>query len=316
MHRDMSMKIMSKRIVITGITGFIGSHLAKALLASGAEVFALVRGQSLEKMKEWNYPNLHILESDLTNLVQLKQQIRNADVFFHLAWGGVNREEIDSVEVQQTNVDLSMNCVELAHSLGCQVFFDAGSRVEYGVVESGMMEESISCNPVNEYGKAKLRFFQQARKKLEQYTITYFHLRYFSVYGIGDHPWSIISTLVRDLPQGKEISLSACEHRWNFMEITDATNAVLGLLETAEGCTKQHYIVNIASDDTRKLKDFVNEIYKICENRGSLKFGAFVQAKEGALQICPDIKQLKILTNGTYTEQVRFADGIVKMLER
>ncbi len=53
--------------------------------------------------------------------------IGQADAFFHFAWGGVNRAEIDSPVVQQKNVEDSLACVRASHALGCTFFLDAGS---------------------------------------------------------------------------------------------------------------------------------------------------------------------------------------------
>ena len=191
---------------------------------------------------------------------------------------------------------------------------DAGSRVEYGITSDGTMEESMECHPVNEYGKAKLAFFQQAKELCREMQMTYYHLRFFSVYGKGDHPWSIISTLTRELPEGKTVSLSACRHRWNFMDIADASRAVVELYRYSDGHRGECCAVNVASEDTRVLRDFVEEIHSLCGGRGKLEYGSFVQAKEGALSICPVNETIKRLTDGTWKEQVSFAEGIRRML--
>ena len=196
--------------------------------------------------------------------------IKEADAFFHLAWGGVNRQEIDSPEVQAKNVAGSLDCIRAAKALNCRMFMDAGSRVEYGLTD-GFMQEDIECHPVNQYGKAKWEFYQKAVPLCEELGLHYVHLRFFSVYGTGDHPWSIISTLVRELPAGNKVSLSACRHQWNFMYIDDAVEAVYELYEqlpqSADAGVKKNglvsTIVNIASKDTRVLKDFVEEIHSI-----------------------------------------------------
>ena len=145
--------------------------------------------------------------------------------------------------------------------------------------------------------------------------MTYYHLRFFSVYGIGDHPWSIISTLVRELPKGQTVSLSACLHKWNFMEISDAARAVAELYRYSDGHKGESHIVNVASTDTRVLKEFAEEIHRLCKNRGHLEYGTFVQAREGALSICPTVDVLRELTDGTWIEQVSFARGIGKLLD-
>ena len=62
------------------------------------------------------------------------------------------------------------------------------------------------------------------------------------------------------------------------------------------------------------LRDFVEEIHSLCGGSGNLEYGSFVQAKEGALSICPVNETIKRLTDGTWKEQVSFAEGIRRML--
>lgn len=303
------------RIVITGATGFLGSHLAALFLEQGAEVFALVRPDSANLGVLPDHKNLHIVFKSLSDVLDCVPQIGKADGFFHFAWGGVNRSEIDSPAVQEANVAGSLDCVRAAHGLGCRVFMDAGSRVEYGVTEE-IMSEDLECRPVNEYGKAKLRFFHQAQPLCRQLGLVYYHLRFFSVYGPGDHPWSIISTLVRDLPLGKTVSLSACLHKWNFMYIQDAVAGVKALYEAGKSQREGVWSVNIAGEDTRVLRSFVEEIWELANHRGEPEFGSFQQAKEGALSVCPDISRLKALAGEGCRERYSFRAGIQEMMKK
>lgn len=307
-------ELTGKQIVMTGATGFIGNHVLRLLLERGASVYAVVRRESRQKERLPVHENLHLVYGTMADVLSCTGGIGRADAFLHFAWGGVNRDEIDSPEVQAANVAGSLDCARAAHRLGCTVFMDAGSRVEYGITEDGVMEESMECHPVNEYGKAKLEFYRQAEPLCKDWGMTYYHLRFFSVYGRGDHPWSIISTLVRELPQGNKVSLSACRHRWNFMDIEDAARAVTELYRYSDGFTGQTHIVNVAGADSRVLKEYVEEIYRLCGERGTLEFGTFVQAKEGALSICPTTERLRRLTDGTWKEQIPFAEGIRRML--
>lgn len=357
------MELTGKRIIITGATGFIGRNVAKQLLEQGAIVYALVRPESKQKDLLPIHENMHLLAGSMAEIGDWADKLGHADAFLHFAWGGVNRAEIDSPVVQAANVADSLACVEAAHKLGCQVFMDAGSRVEYGITADGTMMESMECHPVNAYGAAKLEFYQKAVPLCRDWNMKYYHLRFFSVYGTGDHPWSIISTLVRELPEGKTVSLSACRHRWNFMDIEDAARAVVELYRysdwmdgskqkiqsqmtsdselqgrelqdpesqdtrTQDMCGKgmetsnmgetaaQAHIVNIASTDTRVLREFTEEIHQLCGGRGALEYGTFAQAKEGALSICPKVDALKWLTGGSWQERVTFSEGIRRMLE-
>lgn len=307
-----------ENIVITGATGFLGSHLAQWFLEQGDRVYALVRPGSAKLQYLPEHRNLIPVYGTMEEAADCVEEIGHADAWFHFAWGGVNREEIDSPEVQAGNIRGSLACVEAAHRLGCRVFMDAGSRVEYGVIEDGrgVMTEEMECSPVNEYGKAKLEFFRQAVPVCERYGMNFCHLRFFSVYGYGDHPWSIISTLVRELPRGGRVSLSACRHEWNFMYIDDAVEAVGRLYEQMKDkpC-KKGAAVNIASRDTRVLKSFVEEVFELAGKRGTLEFGTFVQAKEGALSIRPEVSRMEAMTGG-FKERYTFGRGITEMIKR
>lgn len=302
-----------ERVVITGATGFLGRNLARVCLEKGMEVIALVRPDSANLKNLPDHPDLHIVGCGLEQVADCVGRIGHADGFFHFAWGGVNRQEIDSPEVQARNVAGSLECVRAAHALGCRVFMDAGSRVEYGTPGT-VMQEDIPCEPVNQYGKAKLEFYKKALPLCEELGMKYFHLRFFSVYGSGDHPWSIISTLVRELPKGETVSLSACRHLWNFMYIEDAVQAVYELYRHAD--QNPSAIVNVAGEDTRPLKSFVEEIHEITGRCGKTEYGTFVQAKEGALSIQPDISRLMAFTRGSYEEKYTFRRGIEETLAR
>ena len=94
-----------QRIVITGATGFIGRNVAEQLLAQGARVFALVRPESRQRRSLPVHEHLTWIEATMEEAESCAPLIGHADGFLHFAWGGVNREEIDSPEVQASNVD-------------------------------------------------------------------------------------------------------------------------------------------------------------------------------------------------------------------
>ena len=106
------------------------------------------------------------------------------------------------------------------------------------------------------------------------------------------------------------------------MYIDDAVEAVYELYthlpqSAEEGFKKNglvNTIVNIAGKDTRVLKDFVEEIHTIAGGAGQLEYGTFVQAKEGALSIKPDISRLMLLT--WWLRNFTFRKGIETMMKK
>ena len=104
------------------------------------------------------------------------------------------------------------------------------------------------------------------------------------------------------------------------MYIKDAAEAVYKLHQSAKHIKpddeKSGMAVNIASQDTRVLKEFVEEIHELAKGRGKLEYGTFIQAKEGALSVCPDISRLKSLTKGAWKEQYTFCQGIEETMRK
>ncbi len=82
-------------------------------------------------------PGLHVVRCGLSHVADCVEAVGHADGFFHFAWGGVNRQEIDSQSAGRKCGGL-LECVRAALKLGCRVFMDAGSRVEYGTPDCAM----------------------------------------------------------------------------------------------------------------------------------------------------------------------------------
>ena len=91
---------MMENIVITGATGFLGSHLARWFLDRGDRVYALVRPGSAKLQDLPVHENLIPVYGTMEEAADCVKEIGHANAWFHFAWGGVNREEIDSPEVQ------------------------------------------------------------------------------------------------------------------------------------------------------------------------------------------------------------------------
>ncbi len=169
------------RIVITELLVLLEVIWRNCFWRKGQRFFALVRPESSHLEALPKDEKLHMVSCGLSNVMDCTGQIGQADAFFHLAWGGVNRQEIDSPQVQAKNVAGSLECIRAAKELGCTMFMDAGSRVEYGLTD-GFMQEDIDCHPVNQYGKAKWEFYQKAAPLCTDLGLHYVHLRFFSVY--------------------------------------------------------------------------------------------------------------------------------------
>lgn len=304
------------KIIITGATSFIGAVTVRRLLQEGYEIYAVVRPGSknldalLAQVKEADAGKLVIVSGTLQKIDQCREPLAAKapfDAWIHMGWDGSGSDNRTKQALQMANVGSSLAAVRTAHALGCQTFLFTGSQAEYGIHTTQISETTV-CAPRSEYGKAKLEFGEQGRALCEQLGMKFIHARIFSVYGKEDHPWTLVRSCIRTWKDGGEMKLSDCTQKWNFLYIEDAAAALVALL------TKGHSgIYNVASCDTRILREYVEELYALLGCRGSFAYGERPQNAEGAVNLDPDVR--KICADTGWMPKVTFAEGIRMMLE-
>lgn len=305
------------RILMTGVTSFIGSALAKELIRRGHEVYGVVRPDSPNRDLAERITGMQLVEADMSDFGQLADRgLPEMDVCIHLSWAGPGRVNRQDPAIQEANGKAALDMLSAAGKLGCRSFLFSGSQAEYGVTAERVRDgncsgkpvsEETPCAPLSEYGKWKLKMYSECGNLAKELGIRYTHLRIFSVYGEGDHPSTLVNLCCRAFSQGEHLKLSACAQDWNMLYISDCAAAIANLAEsrTAEG------IVNIGSEDTRTLREFVEEIRSIC-GKGSYELEGVIPSPEGTPWVSPDISKLKKLTG--FQPEVSFREGVSRIL--
>ncbi len=273
---------------ITGASSFIGVELCRYLSDNGHSVIAMSRRENehLEEIKKDGH--LQVFRADMQSLFDKAKGI-SADVFIHLAWAGTTYEDRNNPAIHEENVRLSLECVKLAKKMGCQLYVDAGSQAEYGIVP-GVITEETPCNPFSAYGKAKLEMYNQSRELTQELGVKYIHLRILSVYGENDHPNTLIMSSLRKLKTNEPIEMRSGGQKWNYVYVKDATRQIAELSMHAlnNACFSQE-IYNIASNDTRKLQDFIISMKDILGSSSELIFGGYNPEKD--VNLNPNMKK-------------------------
>lgn len=260
------------KYVITGATSFIGLELLSLLRQKGDEIVAVCRPDSC---KVENIPSgTKIVLANMYDYGNLHNHIAKADVFINLAWGGTGHAGRNIEDIQKGNIENTIAAFQAAHSMGCKVFVEAGSQAEYGTVTS-MITEETACSPFSEYGKAKLGVKDRCFKLAEALGLKYIHLRIFSIFGENDHPWTLVMSSLDKMLKNEPIDLSPCTQDWNFIYVKDAVERIAALCEYAVRTDDfMHEVYNIASRDTRILKEFVEEMKSLTKSNSMLNYGA------------------------------------------
>jgi nucleoside-diphosphate-sugar epimerase len=145
------------RVLVTGATGMLGSHLVEFLVKKGVTVRALVRRSSdttlLEKMP------IEVLKADVFDPGDLAVAAEDADSVFHAAGyltTGAAFGEGDWISYQRNNVDLTGLLAEAAARAGVRRFVFSSSVSVYGPSAQSPVAESAPLNPVSHYGRSKV----------------------------------------------------------------------------------------------------------------------------------------------------------------
>lgn len=181
------MEIANSRILVTGGAGFVGSHIADALLKEGAnEVIALdnmVRGnlQNIEKASQNQH--FRFVEGDIRDLALVDKLTEGCDYVFHEAALRITACAADPRTAHDVMFTGTFNVLEAAVKHNIKKVVAASSASVYGQPSYLPIDENHPFNNRTLYGGAKVASEQVLRSFNDMYGLPYVALRYFNLYG-------------------------------------------------------------------------------------------------------------------------------------
>lgn len=310
---------INKKIVITGPTGAVGMALINQCIKAGIYVAAVCHKGSARIAQIPDNPYVRIVEADLSDLRSLgKKELgiapeETADIFYHLAWEGTTGASRNDMALQIQNIRYTIDAVELASRLGCEVFIGAGSQAEYGRTE-GLLTADTPVFPENGYGMAKLCAGQMSRQRCEALGMRHIWVRILSVYGPYDGSGSMVMSTIRKLAAGERAGFTPGEQMWDYLYSEDAADALFRLAE--KGLSGKTYI--LGSGRVRPLKDYILQIRQAVERQngsaGELGFGDIPYSEKQVMYLGADITELAQDTG--FEPAVSFEAGIERTVSQ
>jgi UDP-glucuronate 4-epimerase len=196
------------RYLVTGVAGFIGSHLAEALQEAGHDVVGIdcFTDYYDPGLKEENARGLDLLRLDLAD-DDLRGPLDGVDGVFHLAGQpGVRASFRDFAAYLSRNVLATQRVFEAAAAAGIRVVFASSSSV-YGDAERYPTPEDVVPAPISPYGITKLACENLERAYVKSVGLDAVTLRYFTVYGPRQRPDMAFTRIVTALAEGRPFEL-------------------------------------------------------------------------------------------------------------
>jgi len=294
------------KILITGGSGFIGSHLAEKLIRDNNEVIIidnLSTGSllNLEKIKLSSKAEIHI--DSIFNKKKMKELVQKCDQIYHLAAAVGVRLIVDNpVETIETNILGTDILIKLANQFNKKIFIASTSEV-YGKNDSLPFNED--CNRV--YGSTNIRRWAYAESKAidEFLALAYHHEkrlpviigRLFNTVGprqSGQYGM-VIPRFIQQAMLNHSITVYGDGTQTRcFTHVYDSIEAMIGLMNS-DNCIGEIY--NIGSDNEISILNLAKKIIGITNSKSKIKiipyFEAYEDGFEDMKRRVPDLSKLR-----------------------
>ncbi|MDH4210743.1 MAG: NAD-dependent epimerase/dehydratase family protein [candidate division WOR-3 bacterium] len=266
------------KILVTGVAGFIGSHLAERLLGTGHEVTGVdcftdyyprkIKESNLSVLRDSNKFVFHeddLLRMDLTAL------LKNVDIVFHeAAQAGVRASWGSSFRIYtENNVRATQCLLEAAKETELNKFIYASSSSIYGDAESYPTDEDTKPMPISPYGVTKLAGEHLCYLYYKNYGVPTASLRYFTVYGPRQRPDMAFNKFIRAILSDEEITIYGDgEQTRDFTYIDDIIDANISAMDAQV----IGHVFNIGGGSRITVNDTIRILEKVTGKKAKIKY--------------------------------------------
>ncbi|OLE54022.1 MAG: hypothetical protein AUG51_10385 [Acidobacteria bacterium 13_1_20CM_3_53_8] len=263
-----------KRVLVTGGSGFIGSHLLHRLLKEGAEVAVTVRYGNIMKNERLRdcWDSIQIIEADLRNRGAL-QGVREfaPEIVFHLAaYNHVGQSFVQVEECFDVNAKGTANLLDFCTD--AERFIYMSTSEVYGHQKEVPFVETMTPEPISPYAITKYagELYCRMKQRLEgdQSIII---LRPFNTYGPYQSTKAVIPELIINCLLGKTIRTTEGEQTREFNYVGDIVEA---LIKAARYEGRMEGAINIAAGEEVAIRDLVKKIAELTSTSSKLEIGA------------------------------------------
>ena len=299
------------RVLVTGGSGLLGSHLVRRLVALGAQVSVVAKATTdLEKIADC-LDHVDVLRGNLAVRSDVVRVTHDAQpqVIFHLAAAGVSPFQADPDTMVTTNVLGLMHLFEALADVPYARFVNTGSCFEYGN-QSGPLSEEHPLTPLNAYAASKIMAWHLCQLHARQTGKPMVTLRLFTFFGPWERPDRLIPSTIRSVLQGEEIRITSGAQTRDYTYVEDVVDAYLraAVMEQAVGQT-----FNIGSGKEYAVREVAQRIRDLMQSQAPIRVGALKSRADEVWRLCCDSSKATAILGWRPT--VSFDEGLHRTLE-
>ncbi len=265
--------------LVTGVAGFIGSSLARELLAQGEKVrgldnFSTGKRENVAPIRD----QIELHEADLLDLDALHLACRGVDYVLHqAAIPSVPRSVKDPLGNNRANVDGTLNLLVACRDAKVKRVVYAASSSAYGDTPTLPKREDMPPNPISPYATAKLASEYYMTSFYRCYGLETVCLRYFNVFGPRQDPTSqysgVLAKFITQMLKGEQPTIFGDgKQSRDFTYVDNVVEANL-LACKAEGREVAGKVFNVATGRRTDLNQTCEILKKLIGYSGEVKYG-------------------------------------------
>ena len=295
------------KVLITGVSGFVGSYLLKQLVKETKHEIAVIVREPLNAWRiQSSLKHIYVIKGSIADPESYRARFSafKPDVVIHLAWDGVGSQSRNE-SAQWRNVPYMLELMEIAISNGAHTFIGLGSQAEYGSVNA-RIDENQATNPTTLYGVSKLAACNLGQAIASTSSMRFSWLRLFSSYGPMDQPDWLIPYLINSLLDGQSPNLTAAEQVWDYIHVADVAAAVGSVIDKPNASG----VFNLGSGNAIPLKSIIEKTRDLIDSSMPLNLGVVPYRQDQVMHLEANIERLTHATG--WKPVVDINDGLLE----
>lgn len=255
---------VGRRVLVTGGCGFIGSHLAEALIGAGASVLVLDAYNSTSSkgfLDEVENPALEVRLGDVADPFLMRELVAGVDTIFHLAaLIGIPYSYVAPAHYVRTNVEGTLAVLEAARAEGVRRIVHTSTSEAYGSAQFEPMDESHPLVAQSPYAATKVAADQLAGSYFRSFDVPVTTLRPFNTYGPRQSMRAVLPTLMAQALYSDRILIGSLDSVRDMNYVADTVAAFLGV-GAADGVEGE--LFNVGSGKGWRIAEMLEAILRV-----------------------------------------------------
>lgn len=270
------MTYKQQRVLVTGASGFIGSHVVEALVTAGARVTAWVHYNgrndwgNLEHVQRDVLQSCQVIEGDVTDAAFARQAVAGQEIVFHLAaLIGIPYSYLAPLSYVRTNVEGTVNLLEAARHAEVRRFVHTSTSEAYGTAQFVPITEAHPLQGQSPYSASKIAADKMAESYFRAFALPVIVVRPFNTYGPRQSARAVIPTIASQLLSGhKAVRLGSLTPVRDMNYVSDIVAGFLAAGHCDEQCLGE--AVNLGSGVGVTIGQIAETLMRVAGRRAEI----------------------------------------------